>query len=80
MANRSRRQKIILPHRKLIGDSIRRFRRDAKLTQESLAERAELNLKCLGEIERGEKVISIEALMRIAKAVKMPVADFLRGI
>ena len=80
VVKRARKQKTILPHRKLIGDSIRRFRKGSKLTQEVLAERAELNPKYLGEIERGEKIISIEALIRIAKALKTPLADFLRGI
>jgi transcriptional regulator with XRE-family HTH domain len=31
-------------------------------------------------MERGEKIISIEALLRIAKAVKTPVREFFRGI
>jgi hypothetical protein len=30
--------------------------------------------------ERGEKIISIEALLRIAKAVKTPIRDFFRDI
>jgi transcriptional regulator with XRE-family HTH domain len=40
----------------------------------------DLNPKYLGEVERGEKIISIEALLRIAKAVKTPVREFFRGI
>lgn len=80
MAKRARKRKTILPHRKLIGDAIRRFRKGKSLTQEELAEQAELNAKYLGEIERGEKIISIEALMRIAKSVKIPVGEFLREL
>jgi len=64
----------------LIGEAIRVRRKQAKLTQEELAELAELNPKYLGEVERGEKIISIEALLRIAKAVKTPVEQFFRGI
>ena len=63
-------------HRKLIGDAIRLHRKAARLTQEKLAELAELNPKYLGEIERGEKIISIEALLRIARAVKTPIRKF----
>lgn len=74
------RRKNILPHRKLIGEAIRRFRKNAGFTQERLAENAELNPKYLGEIERGEKIISIEALMRVAKATKVPLKDFFHGI
>jgi transcriptional regulator with XRE-family HTH domain len=80
VAKRARKRKTILPHRKLIGDAIRRFRKEKSLTQEELAEQAELNAKYLGEIERGEKIISIEALMRVAKAIRIPVGEFLRGL
>jgi transcriptional regulator with XRE-family HTH domain len=68
--------KDILPHRKKIGDAIRRYRKDAKLTQESLAERVRLNPKYIGEVERGEKIISIEALLRIAAAVGVRMGQF----
>ena len=50
------------------------------MTQETLAEKVNLNPKYLGEVERGEKIISIEALMRIAKAVKTPIHEFFRGV
>lgn len=67
-------------HRKIIGDAIRLYRKNANLTQEKLAEAVSLNPKYLGEIERGEKIISIEALLRIAKAVKVPILEFFRGL
>jgi transcriptional regulator with XRE-family HTH domain len=76
VAKPKRQQKSILRHRKLIGEAIRLYRKEAGLTQEKLAERADLNPKYLGEIERGEKIISIEALLRIAKAVKTPIRQF----
>jgi len=50
------------------------------MTQEKLAERADLNPKYLGEVERGEKIISIEALLRVAKAVKVPIRHFFRDV
>jgi XRE family transcriptional regulator, regulator of sulfur utilization len=74
------KKKAILRHRKTIGDAIRAYRKKASLTQEKLAEAVNLNPKYLGEIERGEKIISIEALLRIAKAVKIPIRDFFRGV
>ena len=54
---------------KALGEAIRAFRKKAHLTQERLAERADLNYKYLGEVERGEKTISVEALARIAQAL-----------
>lgn len=72
--------KVILPHRKKIGEAIRRYRKYVQLTQEALAEKVDLNPKYIGEIERGEKIISIEALMRIAAVVGIPLSDFFRGV
>ena len=64
----------------MIGDAIRSRRKKANLTQEKLAEMVDLNPKYLGEVERGEKIISIEALLRIAKAVKTPIHEFFRDV
>jgi XRE family transcriptional regulator, regulator of sulfur utilization len=80
VASRKRKRKPILRHRLVIGEAIRSLRKSAGFTQEKLAERVNLNPKYLGEIERGEKIISIEALLRIAKAVKIPIAEFFRGV
>jgi XRE family transcriptional regulator, regulator of sulfur utilization len=80
VAARKRKKRTILRHRKLIGEAIRAYRKRAGFTQEDLAEWADLNPKYLGEIERGEKIISIEALLRIAKAVKVPIRQFFRNV
>ncbi len=40
----------------------------------------DLNPKYIGEVERGEKIISIEALLRIATAVKVPIMEFFRRV
>jgi DNA-binding XRE family transcriptional regulator len=80
VASRKRKRKPVLRHRLLIGEASRSHRKAAGFTQEKLAERVNLNPKYLGEIERGEKIVSIEALLRIAKAVKTPMPEFFRGI
>jgi transcriptional regulator with XRE-family HTH domain len=80
VANPKKRRKPILRHRKLIGEAIRHHRKAAGFTQEKLAEAVDLNPKYIGEIERGEKIISIEALLRVAKALKTPIRDFFRAI
>ena len=67
-------------NRKSLGQAIRFFRKKAKLTQEQLGERAELNPKYIGEVERSEKTISVDALSRIAKALKVRVRDLVRDI
>jgi len=80
MASSKKKRRPILQHRKVIGDAIRLHRSKANLTQEKLAELVDLNPKYIGEVERGEKIISIEALLRISKTVKIPIREFFRGI
>jgi transcriptional regulator with XRE-family HTH domain len=67
-----------LRHRKILAEAVRLHRRAAKLTQEALAERADLNPKYIGEIERGKKNISVDALVRIAEATKVSILEFFR--
>lgn len=48
------------------------------MTQERLGELANLNPKYIGEVERMEKTISVDALARIATALKIRLRDLLR--
>jgi transcriptional regulator with XRE-family HTH domain len=56
---------------KLFGKRVRAIRKAAKITQEKAAEAAHLNSKYLGEIERGEKRPSFEAIIALAKALNV---------
>lgn len=76
MAKPKRTKAGKFPHRVTIGEAIRLRRKEAALTQEELAELVGLNSKYIGEVERGEKIISIEALLRVASAVKTPIKEF----
>ncbi len=50
------------------------------MTQERLGEAADLNPKYIGEVERMEKTISVDALARVAKALKVRLRDLMRDI
>ena len=67
-------------HARVLGEAIRKCRKKAKFSQEQLAERADLNYKYLGEIERGENTISLAALIRIAKALDVPLRKLVEKI
>lgn len=66
--------------RKLLGGGIRRYRHLARLTQEKLAERVDLNPVYLGQIERGYKVPTVDVLLRIAKALNVRLRDIVRDL
>jgi transcriptional regulator with XRE-family HTH domain len=69
-----------LLHEKIIGENIRKQRKAMKLTQERLAEKADLHPVYFGQLERGEESASVRALARIAKALKVPLKDLVDGI
>ena len=61
---------------KLFGKRVRTIRRAASITQEDAAERAKIHPKYLGEIERGEKRPSFEAILALADALDTSPAAF----
>ena len=61
--------------RRVLGEAIRSYRKQARLSQERLAEKAEVHPVYLGKIERGEQWISLHALLRIAAALRVRVRD-----
>ena len=62
-------------HRRVLGEKIRGYRKEAALTQEKLAEKADLHHNFIGEVERGNMEISLTSLLKIAKALKIRVRD-----
>ena len=51
------------------GSRVRESRKKLKLTQEALAERVDIAVTYLGEIERGEKTPSLDVLINLADAL-----------
>ena len=67
-------------HRKILGEAIRLHRKGLGYSQEALAEKADLHRNYIGEVERGEKTISVDALIRIATVLKVSVHEFFPGL
>ena len=61
--------------RKFLGQRLRALRKQHALSQERLGERSGLSGKFIGEVERGEKSITIDSLYRVAQALRTPLAD-----
>ena len=61
---------------KYLGQRIREERTKYRLTQEQLAEDAEVNESYIGQVERGEKNPSLETVVSIANALGVTV-DYL---
>ena len=67
-------------HRRILGENIRVYRKQARMSQEKLAEKADLNTTYVSAVERGEENISVDGLVRISAALKISLADLIRGI
>ena len=69
-------------HRALtaFGSNLRSERERKKLTQEKLAEKADLDPSYISGIERGIRNPSILSVVRIANALGTTVSDLSRGI
>jgi transcriptional regulator with XRE-family HTH domain len=69
-----------LKYRRILGEAIRIRRKQARLSQEKLAEKAELHPVYISAVERGAKTISMDALMRIARALEVRMRDLIDGL
>lgn len=62
-------------HRRIVGEKIRHYRKQAHLTQEELAEKADLHHNFIGEVERGNMETSLTSLLKIARALRVKIRD-----
>jgi len=71
---------VAFAYRRAVGLIIRDRRKQAGMSQEQLAERADLSPKFLGEVERGCVNISLDALVRICQALAMRLGDLFENL
>jgi len=62
---------------KLVGGNIRDARKKKGLTQEELAEKADINPKFLGKVERAETNVSVVTLSKICDALGISLSGLL---
>lgn len=65
---------------KKFGDNVRARREAQDLSQEQLAERADLDRTYISGVERGVRNLSLISVVRIAKALKTSAAELCGGI
>lgn len=64
----------------VLGRAVRENRLRLEMSQEQLAEAAELHRTYIGQVERGETNISLVNLIRIATALRTRVANLVREL
>ena len=60
---------------KKIGENVRKFRKQRGMTQERLAEKANLHSVYISQVERADRAITIETLLKITKALGVKLRD-----
>lgn len=68
MANEARRK---------FGANVRRVRKSMGLSQEALADESGIHRTYIGSVERGERNISLDNILAIARALKVSPAELL---
>ena len=63
-----------------LGARIRALREAAGISQEELANRADLHRTYIGGIERGERNVGVLNLLQIARALKVRPAELFAGM
>ena len=70
----------IVKVRKVIGANGRTFRQTAGLSQEKLGEKADLHPVYISHVERGTKAVSVEALWKLSRALRVRMASLVQGV
>jgi transcriptional regulator with XRE-family HTH domain len=63
-----------------LGENVRDRRQDAGLSQEELASRAGLDRTLISSIERGRKLVRIDTLVKLSRALAVPLDALLKGV
>jgi len=63
-----------------LGERIRDHRNEQGLSQEKLAQRCNVHWTFLGQIERGQRNLRLNNLLKIADGLKVDPSEFVRGL
>ena len=68
----------IQPAKKLFGERLRLAREDLQVSQELLADQAGMHRTYIGQVERGERNISVDNMEKLARAINTPLWEMLK--
>ena len=67
-------------HRRRLGDAIRARRKELGYSQEKLAELIDCHRNYVGNVERGEQNLTIDMLVRFAKALEAELPSLMEAV
>ena len=63
-----------------IGQRIAQKRKELGLSQEALAEGSELHWTFIGQVERGQRNLSLHNILRVARVLDVDPGELVRGL
>jgi transcriptional regulator with XRE-family HTH domain len=63
-----------------LGARIRKLRTALEWSQERLAEASGMHWTYIGQVERGERNLTLQSIQAIAKALNLKISDLFRGV
>lgn len=67
-----------MDYQKILGENVRSLRIECQLTQEQLAELCNLHRTYIGAIERGDRNVSLNNIVKVAQALNVTPSDLLQ--
>ena len=68
---------IVAPEAQTFGEAVRRLRTERGLTQEKLAQAANLTTNYVSDIERGQTMVSLNTILKLSYGLDCAPADLL---
>jgi transcriptional regulator with XRE-family HTH domain len=65
---------------KKLGKKIAELRRKRGFSQEDFAHECQFHRSYMGALERGEKNVTIQVLVRLTRALKISLAELFKGV
>ena len=62
------------------GRRVRQLRKKRKCSQEKLAEMSGMHWTYIGQVERGERNLTLQSIQSIARALRVKIANLFDGI
>ncbi|MGD1062445.1 MAG: helix-turn-helix transcriptional regulator [Terracidiphilus sp.] len=63
-----------------LGARIRKLRKAQEWSQERLAESSDMHWTYIGQVERGERNLTLQSIQAIAKALNLKISELFRGL
>jgi transcriptional regulator with XRE-family HTH domain len=68
------------PATKTFGQRVRARRNELGLSQEALAERCGVHWTFLGQVERGQRNLSLHNILKVARGLRVDPAELVKGL